>query len=136
MTKTLNRLFLTFSHQRSRRYLSHFIVLTFSFFQPIRGFNGFQKIEVERITRHLMQGNILLQIEISMRPSIFIRYVSQPFDVLDHHAVLCLIFFLAASQGRHGTGRRSRKGNLKGILQYHSSWFSAKIRESHPQVCQ
>ncbi|KAG6787148.1 hypothetical protein D5086_005899 [Populus alba] len=32
-----------------------------------------EKIEVERITRHLMQGNILLQIEISMRPSIFIR---------------------------------------------------------------
>lgn len=62
-----------------------------------RGFNGFQKIEVERITRHLMQGNILLQIEISMRPSLLIRYVSQPFDVLDHHAVLCLIFFLAAS---------------------------------------
>ncbi|KAJ6729488.1 MITOCHONDRIAL METAL TRANSPORTER 1-RELATED [Salix viminalis] len=32
-----------------------------------------EKIEVERITRHLMQGNILLQIEISMRPSILIR---------------------------------------------------------------
>lgn len=35
--------------------------------------NGFQKMVVERITQHLLQGKTLLQVEVSMPPHILIR---------------------------------------------------------------
>jgi hypothetical protein len=35
--------------------------------------NTFQIMVVERITRHLLQGKVLLQIEVSMPPEMLIR---------------------------------------------------------------
>lgn len=37
-------------------------------------FAMFQKIVVERVTRHMLQGKLLLQIEVSMPQSMLIRY--------------------------------------------------------------
>lgn len=34
---------------------------------------GFQKMVVERVTHHLLQGKLLLQIEVSMPPEMLIR---------------------------------------------------------------
>lgn len=36
--------------------------------------SGFQKMDIERITRHVLQGQIFLQIEVSMPQNILIRY--------------------------------------------------------------
>lgn len=52
----------------------HQIILKTTFLQIKMSFlHMFQKMVVERITQHLLQGKMFLQIQVSMPPDILIR---------------------------------------------------------------